>query len=284
MTFIDWVPSLTMTSIFAFALWLGRNLITTHLTKSVQHKFDLKLESLKSRFREHEELVKSDLRSKESEIAALRGSAMTAMTSRQMAIDRRRLEAVDQLWSSVIALRPARTVSSLMAVLKFDKFAEMAVRDPKVREMFTMIGSHFDPRKINLSDSAKARPFVSPMAWALFSAYQVIAMEGLLKVEILKSGIDSKNLFDKNAVAKLVKAALPHREDYIDKFGDAGGYYYLLDELEEKLLNEIQRMLAGIETDKASVAQAAEILRQSNELMNELIDSDRQGNLEFNNV
>ena len=238
------------------------------------------MEAVRAEFRAKEELLKADLRSKETEIAALRSGAMTAMASRQMALDKRRLEAVDQLWSSVTALGSFKTISAFMAVVKFDAAAEEAMKNPKVREMFEFMstGLRLDLNKIDFSGSAKARPFVSPMAWVLFVAYQAIAMQAVLKLQILKSGIGTK-LLDMEATAKVVKAALPHQTQYIDKFGDAG-YHYLLEELERRLLDEMQKMLAGVETDKASIEQAAEILR----LSNSLIDSAKQSSMPPNNV
>lgn len=105
-----WISSLTTTALFAAALWLGRNVISTRLTKSVEYEFNNKLESVRSQMRESEERLKAELRAKETEIAALRSGALTAMSSRQIALDKRRLEAVDQLWASVTALGPARTI------------------------------------------------------------------------------------------------------------------------------------------------------------------------------
>lgn len=97
MDLISWLPSVTTTALLALALWLGRNLIATRLVKSVEHEFNTKLESLRAELRKNEELFKADLRSKEAEIAALRGGAMTAMASRQVALDKRQLDAVDQI-------------------------------------------------------------------------------------------------------------------------------------------------------------------------------------------
>ena len=186
------------------------------------------------------------------------------MISRQMALDKRRLEAVDQLWSAVTALAGAKSISSLMAVVKFDVVAEKAARNPEVREMFAAMGAAFDHKKLDLSSAEKARPFLSPMAWALFSAYQAIVMQAVLKVQIIKSGLDA-DLLDKKAVSKLVKAALPHQSEFIDKYGDAG-YHYILEELEEALLAALRKMLAGEETDQATFDRASYIIRLSNEL------------------
>lgn len=260
-----WIPSFVTTGLFAFALWLGRNLIVTRLTRSVEHEFNAKLEAVRAEFREKDELLRADLRAKEAEIATLRGGAMTAMASRQMSVDKRRLEAVDQLWSAVTALAGAKGISAFMAVMKFEAVAEEAARNAELRKMFTIMGGAFDINKVDVTGAARARPFVSPMAWALYSAYGAIAMHGVMKLHIIKSGIGAKDLFDKEAVAKLVKAALPHQAGYIDKYGDAG-YHYLLEELEESLLAAVRQMLAGEETDRATVVRAAEIVRLSEEL------------------
>lgn len=253
MDMLSWLPSLTTTGLLAFALWLGRNLIATRLTASVEHEFNSKLESLRA-----------DLRAKETEIAALRGGAMSALESRQIALDKRRLEAVDQLWSAVTALGPAKGISSFMVIMKFEAAAEEAAKNPNFRKIFEALGAGLDPAKMDFSQSAKARPFVSPMAWALFSAYQAIAVQAIVKLQIVKSGVGA-DMLDKQAATKLVKAALPHQAEYVDKYGDTG-FHYLLEELEGRLLDEMQNMLKGVEADKASLDQAAEILKRSNEL------------------
>ena len=91
-------------------------------------------------------------------------------------------------------------------------------------------------------------------------------MQAVTKLQLIKSGVaGSKDLLDKEKVSKLVKAALPHQSGFIDKYGDAE-YHYLLEQLEDALLASLREMLAGEETDKATVEQAADIVRLSNEL------------------
>ena len=260
-----WVPSIVTTGLLAFALWLGRKLIATRLLKSVEHEFNKKLETVRAELRKKEDVLKADLRLKENEITDLRSGALTAMASRQMALDKRRLESVDQLWSAITALAGAKGISEFMALMKFDAAADEAARHPRLREMVAAMCAAFDRNTLDLSGAAKARPFVSPMAWALFSAYQAIAMQAVTKLEIIKSGIGATDLLDKERVSKLVKAALPHQSEFIDKYGDAG-YHYLLEEIEGALLTALRKILAGEEIDKASVEHANEILRLSNEL------------------
>jgi len=130
--------------------------------------------------------------------------------------------------------------------------------------MFTILGSGCDLTKLNTISAHKARPFVSPMVWAVFRAYTTIAMGAAIRIEGLKSGI-ATDLVNHGSIKKLVKAALPHQSEYLDKFGEAG-YHYLLDELEEKLLREINVMLSGKEADQANVDQVAQIIGLCNEI------------------
>jgi hypothetical protein len=272
MNLLDWIPAISATSLLACVLWLLRSVISTRLAKSVQHDFNNKLETLRTNLRNSEESFKADLRSKESQIVALRSGAMSGLVSRQEALDKRRIEAVDQLWSAVTALAPAKAVSATMAAIKFEAAAKVAAKNPKARDMFAMIGGEFDIKKMQLSNASKARPFVTQIAWALFSAYQAIVSLAVIKLEILKAGLDMPEVLNKEAVAKLIEVALPHHADYITKY-DTGSYYYLLDELELRLLEELQKMLQGVESDKASIEQAAAILKESEHLMKSISQS-----------
>lgn len=261
MTLSDWIPVLSTTSVLGFVLWLLRSLIVNRLAKSVQHEFDNKLEKLRTDHRKSEESFRADLQAKTAQIESLRSAAMAALTTRQAAVDKRRIDAVDQLWSAVIALGPAKAVSAWISVLKFDAVAEESARNPRMREMFSALSGQTDLQKIIPVDAAKARPFVSQMAWALFSAYQAIVSLAVAKLLLLKTGVDSGKYLNIDSVTRLVRAALPHHAEYIQQHGDAA-FHYLLDELESALLQELQRQLLGVESDKASIKQAADILKE----------------------
>jgi hypothetical protein len=265
MDFLSWLPAISTTSLFAAITWFAREAISARLTRTVQHQFDQKLEGLRSDLRVAEERLKAELRVREAEITALRSGALSALASRQAALDKRRLEAVDQLWAAFNSLGPARGLAASMAVLKFESATKLAERDPNARKLFEIIGSGFDQSKIDHASANAARPFVSPMVWAVYLAYQAVTMHGVMRWHVLKGGLGPQDFMDHKAIEKLVIAALPHYSDYLEKNGSEV-YYYVLEALEQKLLNELQTMLQGSEFDKATVAQASEIVRLSNAL------------------
>src|SRR5215471_435493 len=82
---------------------------------------------------------KSDLRTKEAEISALREGVLSGRANRQALLDKRRLEAVEKIWASVIALGPAKVVSAKMSIINYDVVAKRISTDPKLREAMELL-------------------------------------------------------------------------------------------------------------------------------------------------
>lgn len=269
MTILDWLPSISTAAGLGIVGWLLRNWIITRLTKSVGFEFDRKLELLKAEHRASEERLRADLRAKETEIATLRASAMTALSSRQIALDKRRLDAVDQLWASVLSMNKARGISLMMSMLKFEAVAERAETDPKMREFLQTIGAGFNiATDLNLDEASKTRPFVSPLAWAIFIAMAAIVSNGVMRWFVAQGGLGAKDFSDHGALTNMVKAALPEYSNYVDEHGVLG-LHHLVEKLELKLLDEFRLMMSGAEADRAGVQQAAEIMKYSEALAKE---------------
>lgn len=269
MSIADWIPPISTAAGLGIVGWLLRNWISARLAKSVGFEFDRKLELLRAEHRTSEERLRADLRAKEAEIATLRVGAMTALSNRQIAVDKRRLDAIDQLWASVISLSKARGISLMMSMLKFEAVAERAEKDQKMRDFLKGIGGGFNiSTDLNLGDASKARPFVSPLAWATFTALVAIISNGVMRWHVAQGGLGAKDFSDHSALANMIKAALPEYSGYVDEHG-ISGLHFLVEKLELKLLEEFRAMMSGAEADRSSVQQAAEILKYSEELAKE---------------
>lgn len=264
-SFFDWcLASVSSASLVSLVILLLRNVITTRLTASVQHEFNDKIEVIKSQLRTTEESFKAELRKKESQIETLTNGALSAMASRQITLDKRRIEAIEQLWCSVNKLAPARNVASTMAFINFDAALKETAKSQKARSTFEVM-IPIDLNSIEFGSGWVARPFVSTLAWALYSAYIAILGISVGKMKQLQIGVEG-DFFDNKGVCELVRTALPHHEAYITKFG-AAALPQLLAELESCLLLEFNRMLIGTDSDVASVEKAAEIMKATSLLM-----------------
>lgn len=251
---MDWIPAITTTTLLGGAAWLGRNVLLERLKGSISHEFNEKLEK-----------VRAELREKENQIDALRSGALSGVQHRQAALYDRRLRATEDLWKAVVSMAGAKNLSALLANINFDAAVKEAAHNAQFREMFKTMGGFFDPKNLDISDAYKSRPYVSELAWAYYSAYQSIVMRAVIQFEALKAGLD-KDFSKVEEITKLVKVALPHQEQLIEKYG-ADAFHFLLEELELKLLNEIGKTLNGIEADQESLKKAAIILKEADSLM-----------------
>jgi hypothetical protein len=102
MIWTDWIPAISTSSVLTVIGVIVGTYYKAKVEKGIQHSFDQKLEELRAKLRRDEEELKADLRSTDNEIAALRSGPLSGMASRQATLDKRRLEAIEKLWSTVI--------------------------------------------------------------------------------------------------------------------------------------------------------------------------------------
>lgn len=253
-------------SLLVLAFWLTRQLLITRLTKSVESEFNKSLEKYRAELRSSEEHLKAALKSRENDIAVLRSSAIASLANRQTKLDDRKLEAVDNIWSAVVELAPAKFTSSIMGTIKFEEMAEAAVIDKRLREVVGTIDKSFDLKNFKHKVSPeKSRPFVSPMLWASYSAYSAIIMQGVMRAYAITTGLGARDFVDNAKVSALLKSVLPHQAAFVDKFGP-GAYHHLLEEIEAVIIKEIHLTISGADSDEASLKQAAKILELSSSL------------------
>lgn len=269
MGFLEFILStLTSTILIAWVVYLLRGLIITRLKKSVQNEFDSKLAVLTSQLRTSEEAFKADIKRKEGEILALQGGAIQSRLSRQATVDKRRLEAIDQLWGAVYELSWAKALSAQVSILKGEAISKEVARNPKAKELFAMWKIDETRYEKAGQSGQKARPFITQVAWAYFAAYQAILMHAVAFMKMLQMGIDGHQFMNSENLIKLIKTALPHHSAYIDQHGPNAAYY-LLDQLENSLLEEFKRMLDGVETDMTEIARAKQILIEASRVNSE---------------
>jgi hypothetical protein len=255
-----WIPAVVTSGGLGLAIWLGRNLILTRLKASVEHEFNERLEHLRGQLRQSEESFRADLRGKEAELSTLRSGAMGALANRLETVAKKRVEAVDALWRTAHELKAGAAANVFMATIKKENLLERLKRDSKLKAFVEQIGKTLDMKAPHFTATACARPYVTAMAWATFSAYRVVSMHGATRAQMVLMGVDIEELDKEQSIVQIVAAVLPHQKAFLEKWGYKG-FYHLVDELEARLLAELQAMLRGTDDDRTTVDQAAEILR-----------------------
>jgi hypothetical protein len=240
------------------AIFVARNWLVAWISKSVQHRFDVRLEELRAELRKNEERFKSDLREKEAEISTLRNSVLSGSAGRQAMLDKRRFEAVEKVWTNVNDLSRLKAFAAQMEVLNYKAIAR-EVRDPRMQQFLAAIGSAVPDIEQLKSVARDERPFLPELAWAYFTAYRAVLFGVHGRFMILRTGLeDPEKLLSKEGMQKILKTALPHRSEFIDEH-EPEQYHVLLEEIEVYLIIELRKILAGEEADQAAAMRAQQI-------------------------
>jgi hypothetical protein len=245
-----WLGSSLVTTLgLAAAAWLARNWIIARLKTSVEHEFNQKLERLRS-----------ELRTSEDALRDVRSTALHALAAKETARDKRRIEGIETIWGAMLELKKFYGTAATLQVLNYDAISDH-VDDAKMRQYFgvTFAGvdaSKPDDPKILQADAA--RPWVSPMIWALFKAYWAAIGYARAIAGMLKIGEDPRKFTSPEKIDEFLSAALPEEMEQFRPFRPLF-IAPMLDLLELRLLAAIRKELADPEPDITTVQQAQRI-------------------------
>ena len=252
-------------------MWLARNLILTRLQNSVRHEFDAKLEK-----------IKAELHSKEAEIAAIRETALAAARGRNTEIAVRKLQAIDELWEGFHNAKKYLWTVMSISTLKLDNVAK-ELGDPRMQKFLSAMSpaKERNAERISMITANRARPWVSELAWAYFSAYSAMIGYCIMWFETAKLELDPGKFIDSDGVYELLHLALPDagfddvREHKNFRFGDAA------QQIELKLIAELKDDASGKKADARDVeraqkiAEAARGVNQDSEKANQEVSKSR---------
>jgi cell division protein FtsB len=265
MTWADWAPAITSSTVLAVLGFLAGTYYRAKVEKTVQHRLDRQLEEPRAKLRTEEESLRADLRSKEDQIAALRSGMLSGITQRQAGLDKRRLEALERLWAATVSRSRLKILSQMASAIEMEKAIEMAAQQSPealgIREFADVIWKASGAESYTADTLAdNERPFLQPLTWALFSAYRQVLTLPVAQIAAMRTGVGGKLLADPKPILELVKSALPHQSSFVDSNGTVA-LPYLVNELEEKLLTEITADLERRHSDSKNLQQASDILK-----------------------
>lgn len=274
---IAWI----VVALFAGVAFVARVWLKSVVEGQVQVSVERQAEGIRSEIRRSEERLKSDLRTREAEIQALRDGVLSGRANRLALIDKRRLEAVERVWIAVSKLTRMKGPAMALSVLKYDAVAKRAPTDSKLRELLKMMsetfgGKDFEEKMAELKADHE-RPFISDMSWALYAAYSTIIVSGWAILKILAIGIEKPDeLIKRDHASNLLKTALPEYASYIDEHKEAA-HYYLLEKLEAKILLELRHSLEGPQVDAENIRRSTEIMSEVSKANAALENLNRSG-------
>lgn len=246
----DWIKTIILSSgTFASIFVLFRKVFETYLTNKIAHSFQLEISTLES-----------ELRSTENEISDLRKLAFDKISGENLVSVEKRFDAVENIWNSVLHLSKYSYLARQLKILKIDAI-DKRIGEKALQNVMEQIGGGEEKLKdLNTLSAESSRIYISPLSWALYTAYLNIISVSAAHFLLWTKGISSNNLITYGPVIDAVREVFPEREKY---FSDAGivGVCSVLDEVKEKLLAELKRDLSDEKSTQISIEKAKRIMK-----------------------
>jgi hypothetical protein len=181
-------------------------------------------------------------------------------------MDARRIAAVDQLMEAMIELNKTRVTVQYMQVINWEEASKATQTDARTRDLFKSMGD-IDVGSLNVTTAQRARPFVTTLVWAAYQAYLMTCITAVLKHKSLVYGTGKFIKKDDGKLRNMITALLPHYTKFLEEHGEEGAYF-LVEDLESKVLSEVQAMLRGEEGDAEHMQRAADVIKMASDLKN----------------
>lgn len=237
---IKWlISTLSSTALLGFIIYFSRTTLTKLIGKSIEHRFDKKIENFKA-----------EIRDKEKELEQIRAFMASTRRERDSTLQTKRFEAAEILMRSRQFLGQFTMLVEYLKLLKMDEILDKR-DDPKITQFIKALT---DPvnideklREYGTFDRTLPDLYLSERVKKLFDAYQYIILNAVMIMRVLSiPGLNiNPDLFKKDSLRNTVIELAPPAKEGFDQFGDSYAYHWT-NYFYEEILKEIRNELLGI--------------------------------------
>ena len=185
--------------------------------------------------------IEDKLTRERAEIADLRSILISGVLNRNEKLLDKQISASEELWRAKTTNQKHVMATRFLQSINIEEM-DKSIKDGRVKEFVDATAKMSGVQKLiddaslvstvpseKIDTANLCRPFVSPVAWALYSAHSSIIWHAVVTMIAWKNGVTTKFLKNDDLV-EAAKKALPHQSGFLDKYG-VGGTYFLIDEL-----------------------------------------------------
>jgi hypothetical protein len=260
----EWIPAISSSTIVAAIGGLFAIYFKARVEKNLKRDLDTHVEAFKSELRREEDTIKSDIASNEAELAAIRSTVLSELSTRRSIIEKRKIEAAEHMWAATNEfnklLSLAHFAESINMKVALARSATPGEDQEKLKQFASMVleTSNLSDNFVPSIDVQSDRLFVSPAAWSVLSLYKGILYRPYVQFKAMHFGVvDVLKDVDPETIASL-KLLLPHMSTFIDEYRDMAPIY-LIDQVREKVFEELKRVIEGDAFDAKNLVDTKKI-------------------------
>lgn len=246
-------------TLFAAVLAVLCYLMKVIIQSGIQHQFAKRLEE-----------IRSDISRTDRRVDALQSTALSLMSSRQAAIEQKRLASIEAVWSAAVEQRRYNSAVAMLQGVKVENVAEaLKVGGEDVEQLKTFAAglvqaAGLDPMPQPPTVADLHRLFVPPSVWAAFHALRSVNTYAVALLLSMKAGLGPSVLKDIGETNALILEALPGMKKFIDDHPKSAAFF-MTQQLEDHLFSQLVLALEFSDADVDSLKRVSRILRTADD-------------------
>lgn len=239
-------------------VWLARTWIGERLQASIRHEYDQRLAALNAELRSNGDANLASLKAEIDRQSEQLRIASSSFNEVQKAAIARKLDAVDVLWTGILAAREViPPIMSFIDILTVDEY--VAAKDaPTFREL---TGDLDQTKVMKIAMDARGnlervRPYVGEYVWALFATFQAVMMRTVFLIHLSKEDAAKLNWHQDGGIRQLISSAFG--SEGLEQFDQVriGKVGWLREQFERRILGAMEKLITGKEFGEAALRQA----------------------------
>lgn len=272
-------PPISSVAVVAVALLAARVWVVSRIKAGIEYAYQTKFEAFKASIQEETSRSLIGFKKQLEEHATLVAYARDSAAYGQRAVMERRLDAIQQLWNSLLSLNEdLPPVVDYIDLLTRDEYKQRDYRGSGRRLLSDLTMESIEDlsaRHGQVSGSAgglkdgkidysteRVRPLVGEYMWSLFASYRVLALRVLFLVHQSKEDKNVVVWYEDSNIREILAALLDQRET--DEFDELTGrrFFWIRDRVRHKLVLAMQKTMSGETLGEQAIHHAMSIQEQ----------------------
>lgn len=254
---MKWLGSALTSAVFLGAVaYFMRSTLTKFIGKSVEHRFDKKIENFKA-----------EIRDSEKEFEQIREFMGAARRERDSTLQTKRFEAAEALMRSRQFLGQFTVLVEYLKMLNLEEITKNR-SDPKISQFIKAltdpVGIDEKLKTYGAFDRTMTELYLSDRVKKLFDTYQFIILNAVMIMRVLSMpGLQiNPDLFKKGSIKNMVIELVPSSKDGFEQYGDGHAYHWV-SYFYDQILNELRNDLLGISSMSYDTEAATKLAMDS---------------------
>ncbi|KZK80052.1 hypothetical protein PsAD46_04041 [Pseudovibrio sp. Ad46] len=247
----DWlITTISSTAVITTAGYVFKDTLAKFFANSVEHRFDKKIES-----------VKSELRTSEAEIGQVRSFIAEQRRERDTINHAKRIDAAENALKLCNAFQKMSMAVEFIKIINVEEISKDK-GDPKIPALFQPIERSLKIdecfEEIGKLDQTLLKLYLDDHTLKNYDAYTSIILRAVLFIKLFANAVGGSELMKEGLLRQKIEELVPTSNEGFEKWGEDYAYYWM-QYFYDEVLKGLRATVNGVGRDQTDLKAATQV-------------------------